>query len=155
MSVLNTPGGVKPPLPDNAPPATATQQSRRAVARARAEWPHNVPIIRVGFARFHGVRRHATGRRFEAARLLADSIEGPDADVVLPITDGSTARQKVQRSFAQEFLCPVEGLRRLVPPLPTEADIENAAEHFDVSELTVRAALVNRGLVDRSCLPGA
>lgn len=53
------------------------------------------------------------------------------------------------------FLCPVEGLRQVLPPQPSEADIENAAEHFDVSELTVRSALVNRGLVDRSYLPGA
>lgn len=108
-----------------------------------------------GKVRFHGVRRHPTGRRFEAARLLADSLDGPAADLVLPITVGSTARQKVQRLFAKVFLCPVEGLRQVLPPQPSEADIENAAEHFDVSELTVRSALVNRGLVDRSYLPGA
>jgi hypothetical protein len=105
--------------------------------------------------RFSGIRRHATGRRFEAARLIADAVDSPDGDVVLPITDASTARQKVQRSFAQEFLCPVEGLRHLLPPLPSETDVEDAAEHFGVSDLTVRSALVNRGLVDRSYLPEA
>lgn len=105
--------------------------------------------------RFSGIRRHPTGRRFEAARLLADTVDGPDSDVVLPITDASTARQKVQRSFAQEFLCPEEGLRHLLPPMPSDSDIEGAAEHFGVSDFTVRSTLVNRGLVDRSYLPDA
>lgn len=104
--------------------------------------------------KFHGIRRHPNSRRFEAARLLAEALDGPPADAVLPITDASTARQKVQRSFAQEFLCPTEGLVRLLPlPNPSDSDIEGAADHYGVSAFTVRSALVNRGLVDRRYLP--
>ena len=104
---------------------------------------------------FHGVRRHPTSRRFEAARLLADALDGPAEDRMLPMTDASTARQKVQRSFAQEFLCPAEGLACLVSiPTPSDAELEIAADHFQVSELTVRSALVNRGLVHREYLSG-
>ena len=107
------------------------------------------------FLRFRGIRRHPNSRRFEAARLIADFIEGPETDNLLPITGASTARQKVQRSFAQEFLSPIDGLAALVPlPYPNDSDIEAAAEHFEVSEYTVRSALVNRRLVDRRFLPG-
>lgn len=100
-------------------------------------------------------RRHPVSRRFEAARLIADAVDGPADDSVLPVTEGSTARQKVQRSFAQEFLCPTKALMELLPlPYPSDALIEETAERFDVSEYTVRSALVNRGLVDRHYLPG-
>ena len=103
--------------------------------------------------RFRGRRRHPLGRRFEAARLLADFLDGPQEDMVLPITDAFTARQKVQRSFAQEFLCPVAALSERLSSLPSDDEIEEAAEFFGVSDRTVRTALVNHGLVDRSYLP--
>lgn len=104
--------------------------------------------------KFRGIRRHSTSRRFEAARLLAEFLDGPAEDALLPITDAATARQKVQRAFAQEFLCPVDALQRMLSlPSPSDAQLEDAAHLFDVSELTVRSALVNRGLVDRRLLP--
>jgi hypothetical protein len=99
-------------------------------------------------------RHHPISRRFEVARLLADVLDGPAKDAVLPVTECSTARQKVQRSFAQEFLCPIGALRQRLPlPNPSDVDIEEAAHHFQVSEFMVRSALVNRGLVDRGYLP--
>jgi Zn-dependent peptidase ImmA (M78 family) len=85
---------------------------------------------------------------------MADFIEGPDDDRVLPITGASTARQKVQRSFAQEFLCPADALAAMVRrPYPSVSELEAAADHFEVSDFTVRSALVNRGFVDRQYLP--
>ena len=107
-----------------------------------------------GRVKFRGIRRRPTSRRFEAARMLADYLDAPAHDAVLPLTDASTARQKVQRSFAQEFLCPVEALRNMLTlPAPPDAQLEAAADHFSVSDFTVRSALVNRGLVDRGFLP--
>ncbi|MDI7269779.1 MAG: hypothetical protein QME96_17455, partial [Myxococcota bacterium] len=104
--------------------------------------------------KFRGIRRHPTSRRFEAARMLADFLDGPTEDAVLPVTDAATARQKVQRSFAQEFLCPAEALARMLPlPSPSDAELEAVADHFGVSDFTVRSALVNRGLADRRLLP--
>jgi hypothetical protein len=104
--------------------------------------------------RFRGIRRRSTSRRFEAARMLADYLDGSPLDAVLPVTDASTARQKVQRSFAQEFLCPAGALAKMLTlPAPSDAELEAAADHFVVSDFTVRSALVNRGLVDRRFLP--
>jgi hypothetical protein len=98
-------------------------------------------------------RRTSNGRRFEAARILADALFH-STDRILPVTDRATARQKVQRAFAQELLSPVEGLRQIVTlPKPSEREIDEAAEQYGVSPWTVRSALVNRGLVDRSYLP--
>lgn len=105
--------------------------------------------------KLRGIRRRLTSRRFEAARILADFLDAPLDDTVLPITDAATARQKVQRSFAQEFLCPVDALAPMLRlPSPSDAELEAAADHFGVSDFTVRSALVNRGLVDRRLLPG-
>jgi hypothetical protein len=104
--------------------------------------------------KFHGIRRHPNGRRFEAARIVAEFLDGPTGDTVLPITDAATARQKIQRSFAQEFLCPVEALAGMLTlPAPADAEMEAAADHFGVSEFTVRSALVNREMLDRRFLP--
>jgi hypothetical protein len=97
--------------------------------------------------------RHPRARRFEVARLMAEAMLAPADDRVLPITDARTARQKAQRAFAQELLCPVEGLvARLTLPAPHEAEIEAAADHYEVSEWVVVSALVNRGLVPREYL---
>jgi hypothetical protein len=55
----------------------------------------------------------ATGRRFELARLVGDHLYSRDAEWLLPATGAKTARQKVQRAFAQQFLCPIEDLKAL------------------------------------------
>ena len=100
-------------------------------------------------------RRHPLSRRFEAARLLGDALLSTDVDVLSPVTDRSTARQRLQRAFAQEFLCPVDALASMVSlPSPHEDELLEAAEHFRVSEFAVRSALVNRELVGRHYLPG-
>lgn len=47
-----------------------------------------------------------TGRRFELARLLGDRIAGGGTGRLFPATRTYTYRQKLQRSFAAELLCP-------------------------------------------------
>jgi Zn-dependent peptidase ImmA (M78 family) len=66
------------------------------------------------------------------------------------LTRAGTARQKLQRATAQEFLCPIEGLKsRLGLPYPDDEELAEAAEHYQVSALVVSNALVNKKLVDR------
>lgn len=99
-------------------------------------------------------RRYPTGLRFALARLVADHLRAGLQDRLLPATEAKTARQKFQRAFAQEFLCPFEDLtQHLATEDPTDEKIEDAAAYFEVSPLLVKALLVNRGVLDRIVLP--
>jgi len=94
------------------------------------------------------------GRRFELARLLADRLLSPKDTRLFPATRANTYRQKLQRSFAAEFLSPFEAVDER---LGNDYSIENqmdVAEHFGVSELTVRTLLVNHGRLEREDLYG-
>ena len=98
-------------------------------------------------------RRHPSGRRFAFARLVADHLTIPDNDRLLPATDSKTGRQKFQRAFAQEFLCPFDDLMyRFDADAPTDDAIDEAAGYFEVSPRLVETALVNNGVLDREML---
>lgn len=90
-----------------------------------------------------------TGRRFELARLLGDRIVSNSDGQLFPATRSYTYSQKLQRSFAAELLCPFEAIRDMLHEDFSPEAIEEAAEYFDVSELTVRTSLVNHGLLGR------
>ena len=93
-------------------------------------------------------RRGITGRRFEMARWFADGLMASDTDRWLPVTDTKTARQKVQRAFAAEFLAPVGSLQEFLGHALTDDErIEEAGAHFCISPLAIRSHLVNHGLV--------
>jgi hypothetical protein len=94
-------------------------------------------------------RRNRPGRRFEAARFLADNLAAPQDDRWLPATDSKTARQKFQRAFAAEFLCPVRRLEEYLGDDYTDEAISDAGEYFGVSPLAVRSHLANNGLLPR------
>jgi hypothetical protein len=88
-----------------------------------------------------------TGRRFELARLLGDRIMAPAGGRLFPATRAHTYRQKAQRSFAAELLSPFEGVDDLLSGDYSMENQQDVAEHFQVSELTIRTLLVNhRGL---------
>ena len=93
--------------------------------------------------------RYRTSRRFTLARLVADHIVAPGQELLLPRTDSATSRQRFQRAFAQELLCPVDALTDFLPVIPPDDDIAAAAEHFDVSIFTIQNVLVNKGVVER------
>ena len=96
---------------------------------------------------------HPTSRRFALARLVADHIAAHEEERLLPGTNLATNRQKFQRAFAQELLCPVDALKEhLGVGVPSNDYINDAAEYFDVSTLTVQNVLVNKGIVDRESL---
>jgi hypothetical protein len=93
--------------------------------------------------------RYETGRRFNLARLLGDRVAVTTRGRLIPATRAYTYRQKLQRSFAGEFLCPFEALADILRGDFSAEAIEDAAAHFNVSERTVRTLLANHGLIDR------
>jgi hypothetical protein len=95
--------------------------------------------------------RHETGRRFDLARLLGDRIIVSN-DALRPATRAYTYRQKLQRAFAGEFLCPIASLTDVLDGDFSDDKIQDAADHFNVSVLTVQTLLVNHGLVERGTL---
>lgn len=91
--------------------------------------------------------RRVTGRRFSLSRLLGDYLFTKDCqqEKLLIATDTRTARQKFQRAFAQELLCPADSVvDYLGTKTPTQNEIENAANHFRVSPLTVNYIFTDR-----------
>jgi hypothetical protein len=123
--------------------------------RPRASRPSACWALARRAGRVEVVRRPRGPRRDGSRERIRGSRSRLSFDGLLPVTDASTARQKVQRSFSREFLSPVDALAAMLPlPYPSDSDLEAVADHFEVSEFTVRSALVNRGLVDRHFLPG-
>ncbi len=98
-------------------------------------------------------RKHPNSRRFALARIIGDFFNPRVEDRLFPVTDGRTARQKHQRAFAQEFLCPFKDLMDYIKSAhPTDDEIDETAEHFGVSPLLVKTTLVNKGVLDHNSL---
>ena len=94
-------------------------------------------------------KRYRPARRFEAARFVADYLCAERRDRWLPVTDAATARQKLQRAFAAEFLCPIESLRAYLGDEFLPEAFEDAAEHFGISEMAIKSHLANHHLIPR------
>ncbi len=94
-----------------------------------------------------------TTRRFEACRFLADFLLAPEADSWLPVTRAKTARQKYQRAFAAEFLCPIEKLVSYLNGDFSDEAQEDAAIHFDVSQACISAHLANNRYIPSDSVP--
>jgi hypothetical protein len=93
---------------------------------------------------------HPIAKRFEWARFLGDFLSQPvGSDGWLVSSDLATARQKRQRAFAAEFLCPIDVLVDVLNGDYSESAQEEAAEHFKVSEKTVGSLLANHGYIER------
>ena len=93
-----------------------------------------------------------TGRRFELARLLGDRIMAPAGGRLFPATRAHTYRQKMQRSFAAELLSPFESVDDMLSGDYSMENQQDVAEHFHVSELTIRTLLVNHRRLEREDL---
>lgn len=93
-------------------------------------------------------KKHPIAKRFELARFIGDCIlTGHTHGQWLTSTDLRTARQKYQRAFAAEFLCPIALLQEFLHNDYSEGAVEDAADHFQVSTVTVNSLLVNNGLI--------
>lgn len=95
-------------------------------------------------------------QRFFLARMIGAAHVLPADEHVLPVTNKNSALQKIQRSFAQEFLCPWAALDAFTDERGVDDDsLCEAADYFEVSEWTIRSTLVNRGKISRDRLPTA
>ncbi len=92
-------------------------------------------------------KKHPTARRFEFSRFVADLVQAEHEGEWLTATDLSTSRQKYQRAFAAEFLCPIDQLEHFLGGNFSDSDIEEAADHFEVSVRTVDSLLANNGVI--------
>ncbi|MEI9988856.1 MAG: hypothetical protein WDM86_02355 [Rhizomicrobium sp.] len=90
-----------------------------------------------------------TGRRFELARIIGDRVMSQAVGGLYPATRSYTYRQKAQRSFAAELLCPfslIEGMLQEDYSLEARQDV---ADYFNVSEFTIRTSLMNHRRIER------
>lgn len=93
-------------------------------------------------------KKHPIAKRFELARLIGDYLLTEQTERQwLTSTDLRTSRQKFQRAFAAEFLCPIASLRAFLNNDYSEPATEDAADHFQVSKTTIDSLLVNNGLM--------
>ena len=93
-------------------------------------------------------KKHPIGKRFELARLIGDYLLTEQTERQwLTSTDLRTSRQKFQRAFAAEFLCPIASLRTFLNDDYSEPATEDAADHFQVSKTTINSLLVNNELL--------
>lgn len=71
-------------------------------------------------------------RRFDAARLLGDKVLVQNGESLQPATASFTFRQKMQRAFAAELLCPFDALATRLKGDRSTAAIEKTAAEFRV-----------------------
>ena len=91
------------------------------------------------------------GRRFELARLLGDKLMSAEGRL-FPATRAYTYRQKAQRAFAAELLSPFSAVLNMLQGDFSQEKQLDVAEHFGVSEITIRTQLVNHKILDREDL---
>lgn len=96
---------------------------------------------------------HETGRRFELSRLLGDALLFGNGERLHPATRTETFRQRTQRAFAAELLCPYTAVSDFLEGRTSEAAVREAARHFLVSDRAVTTTLVNKGDLPRHRLP--
>ena len=94
--------------------------------------------------------RRVDNQRFALARLIGWARAAPAGEHLLPVTDAGTALQKVERSFAQELLCPFAALDAFTDEHGLDDDgIADAAEYFGVSQRLILSTLVNKKRLGR------
>lgn len=123
-----------------------------AAGAAQAQEPNGLPVglafradplaceIEVSLA-----KRHPRSRRFELMCLLGGHLSRRTTDGVITATAAATARQKLQRAFAAEALCPIEGVLDMIDGRTANQDLlQVVADRYDVSPLVVEWQLRNR-----------
>ncbi len=124
--------------------------------RAETKWDEvvqsgqkaSVALNSGGHMKYIPRKKHPHAKRFELGRFIADYGIAADGEWLVE-TDQSTARQKYQKAFAAEFLCPIDGLVEFLEDNYTDDAIEKASDHFNVSAITIESLLANNGYIDR------
>ena len=91
--------------------------------------------------------RVSNGRRFDAARLLGDKLLIRNDESLQPATLSYTFRQKMQRAFAAELLCPFDALLENLDGDHSDDSIDEAAKKFSVSPKLVANRLEDSGML--------
>jgi len=90
-------------------------------------------------------------RRFDLARLLGDQIAFETEDRIRPASAATTVRQKFQRAFAAEFLCPSRIVKERTAQVRTSdelvAVLSQTADEFKVSDAVVEHHFENRTML--------
>ncbi len=102
---------------------------------------------------------HQNRLRFDVARLIGDHLGFDSEDTWKPATHSLTARQKFQRAFSAEFLCPSDELYDRYKNMTLDIDDVDEtsldiAREYQVSQQVVLNHLVNRDLIDASLWRG-
>jgi hypothetical protein len=87
----------------------------------------------------------AVNRRFALARLIGDKLLSKKEEGLLPALYSRSHRQKRQRAFAAEFLCPYEEMKERLALDFSDDNQERVATEFAVSSMVVRTQLVKKG----------
>jgi len=88
---------------------------------------------------------YPSARRFELARFIGDVlVTGSRPESWYVSSDIPTYRQKIQRAFAAEFLCPAEGAMEQLCGDYSEPAVEQVAERFGVSPEIVENLIANQ-----------
>ena len=93
-------------------------------------------------------KSHPISKRFELSRYIGD-INYVNMGNWFTTTDLRTHRQKYQRAFAAEFLCPIVGLTDYLNNDFSDEAIDEASEYFDVSQQTINSLLANNHLIEK------
>lgn len=94
--------------------------------------------------------RREESRRFELARLIGDRVASGIDERLTPTSSSFTYRQKMQRAFAGELLCPFESLQDKLDGDFTDEAIGEAADYYNVSALVIKNHLVHKNLLPRN-----
>ncbi|MFM1901423.1 MAG: hypothetical protein RLZZ216_1999 [Cyanobacteriota bacterium] len=98
-----------------------------------------------GHIALHLRKTYPSARRFELARFIGDAlITGSRPQPWFVSSDIPTERQKIQRAFAAEFLCPAEGALEQLGGDYSEPAVEQVAERFGVSTEIVENLIANQ-----------
>ncbi len=94
------------------------------------------------------VRHREDSRRFDVARLIGDCVVFDQDELLRPATGAITSRQKFQRAFAAEFLCPSEMVRSRFEGEDDQTKIgdmvNDLSREYKVSEQVILHHMENR-----------
>ena len=97
-----------------------------------------------------------TGRRFELARLIGDCLARESWSLpkerLFPATGTSSYRQRLQRAFSAELLCPIEHIDEITGKDYSPEMQKKAADEFNVSEQVVSWQIWNNNRISESSI---
>jgi hypothetical protein len=98
-------------------------------------------------------RPHKEGRRFDTARLIGDFIAFDRDERIIPATNTVTTRQKFQRAFAAEFLCPSMMIKEQYSDIDQRSIgkvVDEISNEYGVSEQVVVHHMENRQVLSHA-----